>query len=185
MSANLTLRREKGSALTYDEMDDNFLYLEDKEQISSTLLFGATSDQQYWTNQGVSIYYPGSIDVGGSINSSSSISTAENSMAKNHVSNVTTLSSNTININFEEDSGLYRRTATGTISISVSSYTPGITKIIKIVAGGTERTLTLPTNWIYIPAKPTSILANKVGVLTLISFGTTESECVAKWEVQE
>lgn len=44
------------------------------------------------------------------------------------------------------------------------------------------RTLTFPSNWIFVTTKPTELAANKTALLTLRSFGTTEADCIATWQ---
>lgn len=104
--------------------------------------------------------------------------------APNYDISVTTPASDTIALNFSGDTGLYTRTATGTVTFTGSNYRAGSIKTVRVVAGGSNRTLSFPANWVFVGTKPTSILANKTGMLSVTSFGTTEADCVAAWTVQ-
>jgi len=51
-------------------------------------------------------------------------------------------------------------------------------------AGG-ARALTFNANWVFLgPGLPTTIAANKVGILTLKCYGTAETDVIAAWSVQ-
>lgn len=103
----------------------------------------------------------------------------------NYKVGLTTLGSNSIALDFSSGDGFLTRTATETITFSGTNYLAGVSKTIRIVAGASSRTLSFPSGWIFLAAKPASLAANKVGVLTITSFGTTEQECVAAWGSQD
>lgn len=75
-------------------------------------------------------------------------------------------------------------TLTGNVGISATNYTAGFHQVIRIVNGATLRTLTFPAFTFVGGAAPANIAASKTGVLTLVSYGTTVADTVAKWEVQ-
>lgn len=104
--------------------------------------------------------------------------------AKNYNVELTTESSDSIALDFSSGTGLSSRIATGSISFTASNYSAGSIKTVRVVAGASSRSLSFPSSWSFLGVKPTSILANKVGILTITSFGTSEADCVAAWSVQ-
>jgi len=104
--------------------------------------------------------------------------------AENYDIGITTLNSDSIALNFSAETGLYTRSAAGTITFTASNYRAGAIKTVRIIPGASNRTLNFPANWVFVGTRPASILANKVGILTVTSFGTTEANCVAAWAVQ-
>lgn len=104
--------------------------------------------------------------------------------ANNYHLGVASEPSNTINLNFSSGTGLHTRSANGDMAISASSYTIGATKTLFITCDSTARNLTFPSSWIWVGSKPSSILANRTGVLTVTSLGTAEANAVASWVVQ-
>ena len=104
--------------------------------------------------------------------------------AANYRVSVSTEASDTVALNFASDTGLATRTATGNITFTGSSYTAGASITCRIVAGAAARTLTFPAGWVFVGSKPTQVAANKSGILTVTSFGTTEADCVASWVAQ-
>lgn len=105
--------------------------------------------------------------------------------ADNYDIGLTTLNSDSISLDFSSETGLYTRSAAGTITFTGSNYREGSIKTVRIIAGGSNRTLNFPTNWIFVGQKPTTIDANKTAILTVTSFGTTEANCVSAWAVQQ
>jgi hypothetical protein len=166
MVDSLILRRDKGSALTYDEMDDNFVYLEENVPETDdikTYIFGDYSEVSPWINQGTSVYYHGIV------------------IASNYDVGLTIAATNSINLDFSGETGLYTRLANGNIIFTASNYRPGVIKTIRVVSDSTIRTLTFPTSWVFVNPKPSATIANATGILTVTSFGTTEADCVATW----
>lgn len=104
--------------------------------------------------------------------------------ANNYDIPVSAEASNSIAINFSTGTGTHTRSATGDVVFTASSYKSGATKTIFITCDATSRNLTFPASWIWVGPKPTSILASKVGVLTVTSLGTAEANAVASWAVQ-
>ncbi len=97
---------------------------------------------------------------------------------------VTTAGSDSVSLDFSAGTGLVTRSAAGTVTITASNYRAGAMKTLRIIAGGSTRTLNFPTTWVFVGTKPASIAANKTGILTVTSFGTTEANCVAAWAVE-
>jgi hypothetical protein len=95
----------------------------------------------------------------------------------------TVSSSDTINVAFDKDR-VITRTATGAITFTGSAYNGGKSASIRIVPGASNRNLTFPAGWKFLSFKPTSVLANKTGVLALTSYGTAEAHVVAAWAVE-
>jgi hypothetical protein len=94
-----------------------------------------------------------------------------------------TASTNTVDLDFSRDR-VVTRSATGTVAFTGSSYSAGRSVSVRIVAGAASRSLTFPSGWKFVSFKPTTLAANKVGVLAVTSFGTTEADCVAAWAAE-
>jgi hypothetical protein len=105
--------------------------------------------------------------------------------AKNVTVNVNTLATatGTQNLDFTSE-GYLTHAITGNITYTASNYSAGRSLSVRITCDGTARNLTFPTNWVFVGAKPTSIAASKVAVLSVTSFGTTEANAVAAYAVQ-
>jgi hypothetical protein len=74
---------------------------------------------------------------------------------------------------------------TGNITFTTSNLAVGASMAIKIAADGSIRTFTFPAGWTFIgSAAPADIAANKTGVLSLTSFGTTDAEVIAAYAVE-
>jgi hypothetical protein len=91
--------------------------------------------------------------------------------------------SDAVNLNFSADR-LVNRTPAGTITVTGSAYTAGKSVTLRVSNGGTARDISFPAGWKFVSFKPTSIAANKTGVLAVTSFGTAEADCVAAWAVE-
>ena len=83
-------------------------------------------------------------------------------------------------MSFDQDR-IINREATGTVTFTGSNYTAGKSATIRINPGASNRSLSFPAGWRFLSIKPTTANANKIGVLTLTSFGTTEAGVVAAW----
>lgn len=74
---------------------------------------------------------------------------------------------------------------TGNITYTSSNRGAGRTVIIRIVNGGTLRTFTFPSGWVFLgAAKPASIAASKTAVLSVTWYGTADSDAVAAYAVE-
>jgi hypothetical protein len=116
---------------------------------------------------------------------SSTATVSEIVTTKNIAINVTTLATatGTQNLDFTSQ-GYLTHSITGNITYTASNYAEGKSLTIRITSDGTARNLTFPTNWVFVGAKPTSIAASKVAVLSVTSFGATEANTVAAYAVQ-
>lgn len=129
-----------------------------------------TADLQHWQNSlGIAL---AKIDVSGVVT------------ATNYKTSVTTAGSDTVALNFSTTDGLVTRTATGTVTFTGAGYAAGSTITARVIAGAASRTLAFPAGWIFVGSKPSTLAANKSGILTVTSFGTTEADCVASWVAQ-
>lgn len=72
----------------------------------------------------------------------------------------------------------------GSLELLSSNLAIGQEVRLRLVCDGTQRTLTFPTDWRFVGAKPANIAALKVAVLSLASFGTTNADVVAAYAVQ-
>jgi hypothetical protein len=96
---------------------------------------------------------------------------------------VETAESNAVELNFSEDR-IVTRTATGAVSVTGVNYTAGKSITLRIVPGSSSRSLSFPAAWNFVSFKPTTIAADKTGVLAVTAFGNVESDAVAAWAVQ-
>lgn len=75
-------------------------------------------------------------------------------------------------------------TLTGNITFTTSNKaaTTGIYVTVRVVGDGSNRTLAFPGTWVWVGSvPPTTLIANKVGLLQLICFGATDADVVASW----
>ena len=64
-----------------------------------------------------------------------------------------------------------------------AGYVP--TATVRVISDSTTRNLTFDSNYVFINAKPVTILANKTGILSLTCFGVNASDVVACYGVQQ
>lgn len=92
-------------------------------------------------------------------------------------------SSNSVAIDFSDNVPFEKRVVSGDIVFTGSNYSEGITKQILLEGDSVKRNLTFPAEWNFVNNdKPVSIGANKDNLLSLYSFGTSESNVIATWE---
>lgn len=90
----------------------------------------------------------------------------------------------TINLNFNSF-GVKRIDLTGNLSLAAINQLNNQQLLVKLKCDASLRTLTFPAGWRWIgSAAPTNIAANKIALLWLWSFGTTESDIVARYLVE-
>lgn len=82
------------------------------------------------------------------------------------------------------DGNYLTQTLTGDPSYSLSNRIAGRTTTARILADVATRTFTFPAGWAFVGTKPTTIVANKVGILTVTCFDTTEAGVLAAYSVQ-
>lgn len=70
------------------------------------------------------------------------------------------------------------------LTLTTVNIQSGFQQRIRFVNGGSIKTLTFPAFTYIGGVAPTSIAANKTGVLTLISYGSTVGNTYAKWDVE-
>lgn len=90
----------------------------------------------------------------------------------------------TLNFALSVGDEVIRSTRGGTLTFAGSNYTAGVSKTVIWNGGGSNRSVVFPAGWVFVSAKPTTLLANKRAVLTVTCHGTTEAECTAAWAVQ-
>ena len=94
-------------------------------------------------------------------------------------------SSGTVTLDFDGGQLIQLTSALGgDITFAASNMAAGKVLSVKMVNGGSSRTLTFPTNWKFVGAKPTTIAASKTAVLALTAYGTAEADVVAAWAVE-
>lgn len=105
--------------------------------------------------------------------------------APNYDIDVTTeADGNSVVINFAGGTGLVRKTVTGDITVFGQNYRPGSIKTVLMINNGGAKTLTFPADWTFLGQQPASIEADKFGVLSVTSFGSSPSEVIASWIVE-
>lgn len=91
---------------------------------------------------------------------------------------------NSITINFAGGTGLTRKTITANTTFTGQNYRPGVIKTVLVQNGAGAKNLTFPANWTFLGQQPASIAADKVGILSVTSFGNSDLEVVASWVVE-
>ena len=87
----------------------------------------------------------------------------------------------TINLDFN-GSGGKRISIAGNVSFTSGAFGFGKQMLVRIVGDVSLRTLVWPAAWKWVgAAAPANLAANKVGLLQLWCFGTSESDVVARW----
>jgi microcystin-dependent protein len=103
--------------------------------------------------------------------------------ALENMSEVFTVPTDSIVLDFAFGDWIYTRNVSGNVVFSVFAYQAGAERVVRLVGDSEIRTLTFPTGWVFLGARPTELAENAVGVLTVRSFGTSESNAVAEWGV--
>jgi len=91
-----------------------------------------------------------------------------------------------VNLDFDPVLPVYRSLAlAGDVTFTNSNLGPGRQVSVRIVSDGSTRTFTFPAGWTFIgAAAPADIAANKTGILSLVSYGASESDVVAAYSVE-
>jgi hypothetical protein len=87
-------------------------------------------------------------------------------------------------LNFSTGDEVIRSNRAGALAFAGSNYTAGVSKTVIWNGGASSRTVSFPAGWVFVSFKPTSLAANKRGVLSVTCHGTTEAECTAAWVAQ-
>ena len=95
-----------------------------------------------------------------------------------------TPSSGTVAINMSSEI-LKKTTLDSNTTFSATSIAAGTSATLKVLADGTDRTLTFNSSWVFIGQKPVSIAASKTAILVLTSFGTADTDIIASYSVQD
>lgn len=91
----------------------------------------------------------------------------------------------TVDLDMTALAGAFRTiTLTGNITFTTSNRSAGEMVTLRIICDGTQRTLTFPVGWRFIGPKPANIAASKVAVLTVMLFGTADTDGVAAYGVE-
>lgn len=91
----------------------------------------------------------------------------------------------TTNLDMAALNGQYRTiTLTGSLTFTTSNRANGRAVVLRLLPGASQRTLTFPSDWVFVSTKPANIAANKSAVLSLTFFGTADTDCIAAYSVQ-
>ena len=84
-------------------------------------------------------------------------------------------------LDFATGDEVIRSTREGALAFAGSNYTAGVSKTIIWNGGTSSRTVSFPAGWVFVSVKPTSLAANKRGVLSVVCHGTAEADVTAAW----
>ena len=74
---------------------------------------------------------------------------------------------------------------TGNLSLTATNMDYGKSFLLRIAADGSARTLSFPAGWRFAGGTaPASLSANKIALLDLRCFGTTDADVVARYQVE-
>lgn len=91
----------------------------------------------------------------------------------------------TVNLDLSLLTGQFKTiTLTGNLTFTNSNIAAGRAVLLRLLPGASSRNLTFPIGWKFYSDKPTSIAANKGGLLSLTYFGSTDADCVAVYKQQ-
>lgn len=129
---------------------------------------------------------PGATGATGSVGAIDDLTDVDSSRiirAPNYEIDVTTQTNPTIlAISFNSGTGLIDVSTNTELSITGSNYSPGAIKTVKIFNSAiTNLNLFFPGNWIFVGEKPTEIIAQKTAILTVTSFTSSDTGCVAAY----
>ncbi len=128
-----------------------------------------------WKNETITYSY--------SINDLTSLNSTSIITAPNYDIGVTTSTNpGTYNLDFSGGTGLFNISTNGALTFTGSNYRAGAIKTARIAnSTASAQNLTFPANWKFVGVKPTTIKASKVGVLTITSFTTADTGCIAAY----
>jgi len=92
----------------------------------------------------------------------------------------------TVNLDMDPVLPVYRALAlTGDVTFTTSNLGPGRQVSIKIDCDSTLRNFTFPAGWTFIgAAAPTDLAADKTAVLSLVSYGASDTDVVAAYSAE-
>jgi hypothetical protein len=97
----------------------------------------------------------------------------------------TTTYAATVTLDMSALNGLYRTiTLTGDLTLASSNRAAGRSVTLRLLPGASARTLGFPADWVFVGTKPTTLAANKTGVLSVTFFGTADTDAVCAYAVQ-
>lgn len=119
----------------------------------------------------------GSISAGGHVESSGQFISSTSSEG--------TVSSFSLDFSSSSSKYVSLNVSSSGLSFSGANYQSGVTVSVRVInSNGTTEAVSFPSNWVFIGDKPSDIEANKTAVLSVTSFGSSESDCIAAWGVQ-
>jgi hypothetical protein len=91
----------------------------------------------------------------------------------------------TVNLDMATLIGVFRTISlTGNLTFTTSNRATGRSVTLRLISDASTRTLTFPAGWKFMGTRPANIAANKVGMLTVLFFGTADTDAVAAWGVE-
>jgi hypothetical protein len=75
-------------------------------------------------------------------------------------------------------------TLTGNLELTTSNLANGQRTGLRLIPGASVRTLTFPTDWKFVSAKPATLPANKIARLSIECHGTTNADVIAAIAIQ-
>lgn len=91
----------------------------------------------------------------------------------------------TITLDFNGPNYRSTGTLTGPITFASDNLASGRSVTVRVRNGGTTQDLFFPAGWVFIGNKPNFISSGKTGVLTVMAFGSSNSDVVAAWGAQQ
>lgn len=101
------------------------------------------------------------------------------------IHDITASGSHTGAFTFDLNKPVQTVTLTGAMSsMATASRDANLSKMIKILItpGASDRSVTINNNWNWLGTGPTGIFANKKALLTIVNFGSAETDIVAAFE---
>lgn len=99
------------------------------------------------------------------------------------IATVDTAATDNVELDFATNR-IITRAAAGTVVFTGTNYTAGRSVTVRVAAGTADSALTFPSGWDFVSLKPTTLAANKTGILATTSFGTTEGSVAAAWAAE-
>jgi hypothetical protein len=90
-----------------------------------------------------------------------------------------------VTLDMADLNGKYRTiTLTGDLTLASSNRATGRSITLRLLPGASARTLGFPADWVFVGTRPTTLAANKTGVLSVTFFGTADADAVCAYAVQ-
>lgn len=91
--------------------------------------------------------------------------------------------SDSITVDFSTETPLVSRSVSGTaVTVSGSNYEAGVTRTVRLLGGGSEASLSVPADWVFVGnAVGTSVPAGTAVVISATAFGTAATDVVAAY----